>query len=117
MAAQKREEETQPPILEPKGKQRRVRRIRSRLFFLLPHGTEIKIKRLLGCERPAGDRSSVHNRDRPGVDRANYLQAVGCQLEPVRAFISGARVVVSGPRSFSNTIPFRVTTKVLTPDD
>ena len=39
MAAQKREEETQPPILEPKGKQRRVHRIRSRLFFLLPHGT------------------------------------------------------------------------------
>jgi hypothetical protein len=67
MAAQKREEETQPPILDPKGKQRRVRRVRSRLFFLLPHGTEIK--RLPGCERPAGDKSSVHNGDRPGVDR------------------------------------------------
>jgi len=33
------------------------------------------------------------------------LHVVGCQLEPVRAFICGARVVVSGPRSFSKTTP------------
>src|SRR5207237_2600571 len=43
--------------------------------------------------------------------------SVVCQLGPVRAFICGATVGVSGPRSFSKTIPLWVTTKVLTPDD
>src|SRR4029077_10753253 len=45
------------------------------------------------------------------------FHAAGRQREPVRAFICGATFVVSGPRSFSKTTPFRVTTKVLTPDD
>src|SRR6266404_8546024 len=46
-----------------------------------------------------------------------YFHAGRCQFEPLRAFICGATVVVSGPRSFSKMTPLWVTTKVLTPDD
>src|ERR1700731_3249446 len=69
------------------------------------------------CKHPrrCEDRSG-HEGDCRG-DPVFKLHAAGCQLEPVRAFICGATVVVPGPRSFSKTIPFWVTTKVLTPDD
>src|SRR5260370_34723176 len=70
------------------------------------------------CEHPrrCEDRSG-HEDDCCGRDRVFKLHAAGCQFEPVRAFICGASLVVPGPRSFSKTTPFRVTTKVLAPDD
>src|ERR1700680_3509539 len=67
------------------------------------------------CEHPAGVK--IVQATRVIAAGAFKLHTAGCQFEPVRAFICGATVVVPGPRSFSKTTPFCVTTKVLTPDD
>src|SRR5216684_5394835 len=70
---------------------------------------------------PAADRlvvfSLIFILQRPCFVRRRLLHSAVCQLESGPRFKSFASVVVFDPRSFSYTLPFLVTMKVMTPDD